>query len=273
MSSEVQPLLTQSNINTELLVQRRICRKLKHLCLSSKAAILIILWTVVIGTAYTLIKDLVALVIITNPYAVTVDVAVLDLIPYVVLAVIMTFYPLSGFIADVCCGRFKTVMISVSFMLLSFVLLGAACLIAIRIMVSSNIHFTFQSHDPNWIVAFTLITLSLAFFIIGLAGYQANYIQFGLDQLYEAPSEHLGLFVHYATWALNFSSVFDIPLFSIGYCLSIQKKLKLSLYILVPFALTIPTLILYIVSCWKRHVWFYIAVSYTHLTLPTIYSV
>ena len=104
MSSEAQPLLTQSSNSQPLLQTTRICCREKYLCLSSKAAILIILWTAVVGTAYTFIKDLVAIMINTSHYACTVDVAVLDLIPYAVLAVIMTFYPLSGFIADVCCG-------------------------------------------------------------------------------------------------------------------------------------------------------------------------
>ena len=273
MSSEVQPLLSQSSINSQSLVQTiRICCRPKYLCLSSKAAILIILWTVVVGTTYTFIKDLVAIVINTSHYARTVDVAVLDLIPYAVLAVIMTFYPLSGFIADVCCGRFKTVMISLSFMMLSFVLFGTVCSIAIWITLSSHVRFTSQSHNPSGIVAFILITLTLAFFITGLTGYQANYIQFGLDQLYEAPSEHLGLFVHYASWALSFTSVFDIPLVSLSACESVRKKEELSLFIIVPFILIIPSLILYIVTCWKRHVWFYVEPGH-HNPYKTVYSV
>ena len=40
-------------------------------------------------------------------------------------------------------------------------------------------------------------------FVIGQSGYHANLIQFGLDQLLEAPSEYLGLFIHWATWAYS----------------------------------------------------------------------
>ena len=70
----------------------------KHLCLSSKAAILIISWATVIGTAYPLFKDLVAVSILSSSYAHVTDIAILD------LSLIMIFYPLNGFI---CCGRFK----------------------------------------------------------------------------------------------------------------------------------------------------------------------
>ena len=39
-----------------------------------------------------------------------------------------------------------------------------------------------------------LAIISLLAFIIGLAGYQANFIQLGLDQLFEAPSQYLVFF-------------------------------------------------------------------------------
>ena len=100
----------------------------------SKAAILIILWAIVVATAYTFIKDIVAISILGSRYAQSEDVAILDLIPYVILTLIMTFYPLSGFIADdiVCCGRFRTVMFSlvITLTLFSFMLLGIVCTLA-----------------------------------------------------------------------------------------------------------------------------------------------
>ena len=42
--------------------------------------------------------------------------------------------------------------------------------------------------------------------VIGVAGYMANFIQFGLDQLLEAPSEYLGLFIHWAKWVYDGTS-------------------------------------------------------------------
>ena len=126
MSSEVSPLLKRiSRFNSHWLLNLS-----KHLCLSSKAAILIILWATVVGTAYTFIQDIVAISILGSRYALIEDVAILDLIPYVTLTLIMIFYPLSGFIADVHCGRFRTAMFSLILMLFSFMLLGTACTIA-----------------------------------------------------------------------------------------------------------------------------------------------
>ena len=50
------------------------------------------------------------------------------------------------------------------------------------------------THDQG-IVVVILACLSLLLFIIGLVGYQANIIQLGLDQLFEAPSQYLSLFI------------------------------------------------------------------------------
>ena len=52
-------------------------------------------------------------------------------------------------------------------------------------------------------------------FVIGLIGYQANFIQFGLDQLLEASSEYLGLFVHWAVWVKNVVSIITIVVCSV----------------------------------------------------------
>ena len=44
-----------------------------------------------------------------------------------------------------------------------------------------------------------LVLFSLVAFVTGLVGYQANYIQLGLDQLFEAPSQSLLYFLSVET--------------------------------------------------------------------------
>ena len=61
------------------------------LCLQSKAATLIILWTVFIGVVYTTI---------CVAYTVSIARAHINII-------VAVLYPLIGFVADVSCGRFK----------------------------------------------------------------------------------------------------------------------------------------------------------------------
>ena len=261
MSSDKVPLLKHTRVSTQSLLKLKLSCKSKHFCFSSKAAILIILWAAVVGTAFTLFKDIVAISILGSHYAHIMDIATLDLIPYATLTVIMIFYPFSGFIADVCCGRYKIVMISLTLVLLSFLLLGIACILGFH-MEESNIKFGLNyTHVPQYeetISVIILASLALALFITALGGYQANYIQLGLDQLLEAPNEQLALFVHYATWAFTFCSMFDVPLLTLGVCTSLRTKLVLSLLIILPSTLILLQSVLYIITCWKRHKWFFI---------------
>ena len=93
----------------------------------------------------------------------------------------LSLYPLSGLIADVCCGRLRTVAVS-SCCILAFVLL--LCIIETIVLTAGLKYYNFPFDNFEGTVACLLCIISLIFFIVGLAGYQANFIQFGLDQPY-----------------------------------------------------------------------------------------
>ena len=83
----------------------RLC---KSLCVPSKGAILIIIWTATVGMLYNFLLSI-AVVLTYNNTPVGVSISLFDSVTYAILAIIMMFYPLSGFIADVYCGRLRTV--------------------------------------------------------------------------------------------------------------------------------------------------------------------
>ena len=98
--------------------------------------------------------------------------------------------------------------------------------------------------------------LSLFAFIIGLAGYQANFIQLGLDQLFEASSHHLVLFIHYAIWAFQSGSLSFIFTFFLILCSHHGTNRKtLALAASVSFNILMSVLLL--IGCLKRK-WFHI---------------
>ena len=196
-----------------------------------------------------------ALLINSSQYTHTVDIAILDLIPYAVLAVVMTLYPVSGFIADVCCGRFKVAMISLALFLFSLLFLVLACFLNIPIWASTQPFFNRESGEYFALLIVIFVSLSLICFVCGLTGYQANYIQLGLDQLFEAPHEYLALFIHYATWAFSLGSVIVPTLISIGMCESLQKKERLSALLTLPSLLAILLFILFMYSWCKKQAW------------------
>ena len=259
MSSEVQPLLRQpdpvtSRVSFHFKLLRQFCSK--NICLPSKAAILIILWTILVGTVYSCITTLLAFSIHGGKYTSPVDVGLIGMIPHAVLAIISTLYPLSGFIADNYCGRFKTVVLSTTFILLSLLMCG---IVTLMISVQNEEFLYTNNHlsHSDGILGLVLFILAIFLFVIGIAGYQANYIQLGLDQLLEAPSEYLGLFCHWAIWSFDLTSIVIIALASSLQCLTIQKELNaLKAFFSVPLLLIIVLLVLLCLSYWKRH-WFY----------------
>ena len=197
---------TASEEDSSPLQQRSVCISCppsKHCCLPSKAAILILLWTIIVGATYHNFVGLSSWLITNDPHPGTI-LAVYAPLPYATLALIMMFYPLSGFIADVCCGRLKTVVVSLGFLLSCLILWLLGLVVFVTVPKPYDLSIV---HDQG-ILFLILASFSLFAFIVGLVGYQANFIQLGLDQLFEAPSRYLGLFIHYSNWAFSLGSLY-----------------------------------------------------------------
>ena len=225
------------------------CGSLRHLCLPSKAAILILLWTTVVGIIYEGLIAAVALAIDRSHFAYTVGVAITASLPYASLALVMMFYPLSGFVADICCGRYKTVIFSLCMIVLSLLIL------LVFLLLISFISHRIEEYVP-YVIFVSILTLLL--YVVGQSGYEANFIQLGLDQLIEAPSEYLGLFIHWSKWVYNALAVTVFILIVVTVICSggyIESTVATVL-----FAVTIVCILafvfLLIFSCCK-HQWFY----------------
>ena len=88
-------------------------------------------------------------------------------------------------------------------------------------------------------------------------GYQANVIQLGLEQLFEAPSQYLSLFILYAVWAFELGSlpiIVVIPLFLCALHGPVNF-VAIGVLVLLLLILFIFMITLLIISWWKRH-WF-----------------
>ena len=231
------------------------CPPSKHLCLPSKAAILILLWTTIVGAMYHNFVGYSAYLVMSNPHPNTI-LSEYEPLPYAILAIVMMFYPLSGFIADVCCGRLKIISISLISLLFCMILL----LLALSVMET----------DGQGILTVILAFLSLLTFVFSLTGYQANFIQLGLDQLFEAPSRYLSLFIHYAVWAFSFGSLHFLMNAFMLLCSTVNKSMEvaqISIQVILPLFLSI----LLLISCWKRR-WFHSEPGH-HNPYKTVYDV
>ena len=114
------------------------------------------------------------------------------------LGLMFLLYPLIGHLTDVYLTRYRSLKWSFGFLILAF------CLIIVFkgiVFAASNI-WKFR-HDRTDIG----LIMILIVYIVGLALFQANAIQFGLDQLLEAPTPKLIAFIHWYYWAQNVGSL------------------------------------------------------------------
>ena len=249
-SSESEHLLSNTCLYTECSrpIQQtsvRRCPSPKHLCLPSRSAVLILAWTAIVGIIHFLFMIMSAAFVVSSPQPKTI-ISMYVPLPFASLSFVMVFYPLSGFTADVCCGRLKAVVVSLLILLVTALLVLGLSVVAVISHPSD--FFVNQS-----ILIVVLETLSLLTFVVGMAGYQANFIQLGLDQLFEAPSQYLGIFIHYATWVFNSGTllILILPVFT-----CFKHKTTINMALLVVIVPIVMFILLLLVSYWKRR-WFH----------------
>ena len=102
------------------------------------------------------------------------------------------FYPLAGWLADVHFGRYKTLRCSVWIMW-------------IGIMLTTTMVIITKFHENTETVISKAIVLSYLTMAVGLSGFQANIVQFGVDQLIDASSEEIRAFLIWYVWTIGSS--------------------------------------------------------------------
>ena len=118
-----------------------------------------------------------------------------------VQGLLFLLYPLLGHLTDVYLTRYHS--LKLSYGLVIFAICVIIVLIGIDVAASSIWNFQeFHKRDTAtiWIIC---IIVNMA----GIGLFQANAIQFGLDQLLEAPTPKLIVFIHWYYWAQNVSAL------------------------------------------------------------------
>ena len=236
-----------------------------NVCVKSKAAILILVWSVVIGAVYLgLLSGFGVLGFVLQnqdhylhvhmPSSVKFVVPVYTVLAaYAFLALILLLYPISGYIADIHCGRYKAVTISFLLIWVAMLFLSAAGFIG---MIANF------PDKPGLKLAIPLIfcvLLSLLLIIVSLACYQSNIVQLGMDQLLEASSEKLALFLHWLMWAYNLGSLLTLLSIVLLPCYIEVKSVKIKLMrslVSAPFICLLFITVLMAFTCYN-HSWFY----------------
>ena len=109
------------------------------------------------------------------------------------LGILFLLYPLVGHLTDVYLTRYRSLKWSFGFLIL------AACMGAIYdgILIPISIVVKFQIFQYSHVCMYVVAIIPFLVYIIGLGLFRANAIQFGLDQLLEAPTSKLIAFIHW----------------------------------------------------------------------------
>ena len=189
-------------------------KKFKRLnFLKSKSAILILIWSFLAGVlhwAYTDPGSIITPVVMLTYFQQQPAFVILTIgSMYVYFAILQLFYPLAGFLADVRCGRYKCVVGSLWCFVGSSVLVGVGLVLAavLPLYLYPYANDTHDNSTTHWLsnAAFYVIVAFLGppvvigtfSFFSSTVAFHSNVTQFGLDQLHDAPTEHLVLFIHW----------------------------------------------------------------------------
>ena len=119
---------------------------------------------------------------------------------FITVGLLFCCYPCLGHLADVRLNRYRTLRFSLVIMLTGEVILLLFYLVSISITAALN-----SSHYSKQVITTITFTcmIGLIITVIGVGLFEANAIQFGLDQLLEAPTPKLITFIHWYYWSQN----------------------------------------------------------------------
>ena len=260
--SEVQPLLHLSGLpHCQHNVKQFRWFPKQFLRLPSKGAVLILFWTLTVGMVYQTISAGSIIAVHSASYSklnrsddhvshgALFDVNIFFIIR-ILFAVASLLYPLSGCIADIFIGRYRMVLYS-----LMFLLFGCITFSVGSILYFSNI---IRAKEATVVSGFkeVIVVLVLGFLLtfIGFSGYQSNYIQLGLDQLQDAPSYSLGIFIHAVEWFMTMGLA-AVQL-TLSWCTCKYDQHVVRFLISLPFLFIFALLVLIIIGRCKQQ-WFH----------------
>ena len=181
--SQLEPVTNSTEISSQdsITVQEKLreCFKPRYRPrrVKNKGAILVIVWGFLITSLHSNL-----FYFVSSTYSKPVSTAL-------IIAFGLTI-PFAGWLADVRFGRYKIISSSIWIMWISALLLTTGQLILQSVSVSNAVYY------------YKYLTIFAIPLSIGFIAFQANIIQFGVDQLYDAASSEIKTFVMWYTWGI-----------------------------------------------------------------------
>ena len=238
----------------------------------SKAAVIILLWNTIVGVTYGIVLNGALAAIISIAGADNFHPVLYGLLGvFIGISLIQfVFYPVAGLLADICYGRYKVLMMSNITMCCGYVLFMVLSVLVIAKNFDIRNGEVAESKISN-----SLVALVMLLFIMGFSGFQANVVQFGLDQFLDAPSEKLSLLLHWLVWTEILGETAMRILMILVPCMDISDDhydnpiVKVITY--TPFFIFTILTVLITLSCFRRG-WFH-SEPRTHNPYGTVYKV
>ena len=194
----------------------------------SKSVILLILWDALIHVNIYSLRCVGATVYINSHIEHHQSQRILFGIGY---CLIYFSFPFFGLLADAKTGRYKTIITSIYFMFLSWIICGLAIIV--------NIYL------PEYNTPF-VIALSISFLLelIGVCCFQSNIVQFSLDQVIGASADELSTIIYWHTICIPLSFI----IIEIGQC--IIKEFVIVSYVMSGIAVSVVLITNYFFKHW-----------------------
>ena len=162
---------------------------------------------------------------------------------YALFGLLQILHPLGGLIADVRYGRYKVIKLSLVNSWLGYSFLSVFYVV-----------FTINFNQDSYVLSVTeeaAAVFVIILFVLGIGGFESNVVQFCLDQLLDASSEELSLFLHWFVWMGQIGELTPRLLFTAATC-NVVTRHYAGYTSFLPLALSSACLTLF---CCKRR-WF-----------------
>ena len=219
----------------------RCCRS--AICVTSKAAFCSLAWSFGVNLLYDLFYQ-------PYNYVSGSDVWIVAVV-YAAGAIFLSFYPLAGFLADNKFGRYKTIARSLQIIIVSIIVIVPSLFIFY--------YFVFYSKKDLSIIGIIVIVIVAVLVLFPMTaaciGFNANVIQFGMDQLHDSPADHQRLFIHWYIWIYYFVLLITRLPWKLQ---TTVPNLLVNVLLLIYVVLAIVLLAVFLVLAFRRKHWFII---------------
>ena len=178
------------------------CNRVKFACcLRSKGVLVILCWNTLLNLLLMpwLQTDTYSLIIATLQKS-SIQNAAQIAVPsfYIFQAILYLFYPLAGYLADIRCGRYKTIINSLWLMFTGGVFLAlGATILASYLLLHAYVKMPVETISLLSVGFGLPATIGVVMLFTCFVSFKANVIQFGMDQLRDSPAEDSVLFIHW----------------------------------------------------------------------------